>query len=131
MEYLIGLILALAVVALVTVTGLERDRAFYPTVLIVVASYYVLFASMADLTHAVVVESIAAGGFTLIAILGFKKNLWLVALAIAGHGLFDLVHSRLINNPGVPNWWPGFCMAFDVTVGCFLGVRLRRRGLLP
>ena len=130
MEYLIGSIVGLAVVGLATVTGLDRGRAFYATVLIVTASYYVLFASMADFGRAVVTESIAAGGFTLIAILGFKKNLWLVAAAMAGHGVFDLVHSWLINNPGVPHWWPGFCLAFDLIFGGFLAVRLRRPELI-
>ena len=33
MEYLIGVILALAVVALATVIGLDRGRGFYPTLL--------------------------------------------------------------------------------------------------
>jgi hypothetical protein len=42
--YLIGLILALAVAGSATAIGLDRERAFYPTVLMVIASYYVLFA---------------------------------------------------------------------------------------
>lgn len=46
MEYLIGLFLSLAVAGLIVVVGLDREAAFYPTVLIVVASYYVLFAVM-------------------------------------------------------------------------------------
>jgi hypothetical protein len=46
MEYLIGLLLSLAVAGLVAITGLERDRALYPTVLIINASYYLLFAVM-------------------------------------------------------------------------------------
>jgi hypothetical protein len=46
MEYLIGLILSLAVAGLATVVGFDRERAFYPTVMIVIASYYVLFAVM-------------------------------------------------------------------------------------
>ena len=46
MEYLIGLILALAVAGSATAIGLDRERAFYPTVLMVIASYYVLFAVM-------------------------------------------------------------------------------------
>ncbi len=40
MEYLIGLILAVVVAGLATVVGFDRDRAFYPTILIVIASYY-------------------------------------------------------------------------------------------
>ena len=41
MEYLIGLILATSAAGLATVVGFDRERAFYPTVLIVIASYYV------------------------------------------------------------------------------------------
>ena len=46
MEYLIGLLLASAVAGMAAIVGLDRDRAFYPTVLSVIASYYVLFAVM-------------------------------------------------------------------------------------
>jgi hypothetical protein len=47
MEYLIGLILATVVASLAKVIGFDKERAFYPTVLIVIASYYVLFAAVA------------------------------------------------------------------------------------
>ena len=30
---------------------------------------------------------------------------------------FDLLHHWFIENPGVPHWWPGFCLAFNVIVG--------------
>lgn len=129
MEYLIGAILALFVAGLVTVIGLERDRAFYPTVLIVIASYYVLFAVMGASGHTLIVEILVASGFLLCAILGFKKNLWLVAIATAGHGVFDFVHHLIIENPGVPRWWPGFCLAFDVIFGGWLAIGLMMRGL--
>jgi hypothetical protein len=46
MEYLIGLILSLVVAGFAIIVGFDRDRSFYPTVLIVIASYYVLFAVM-------------------------------------------------------------------------------------
>jgi hypothetical protein len=96
---------------------LDRDRAFYPTLLIVIASYYVLFAVMAGSAHALVVESIAMTAFAFAAVAGFKLNLWLVVGALAGHGVFDSVHSHLVTNPGVPTWWPTFCLAFDVSAG--------------
>src|SRR3954470_5341909 len=44
MAYLVGAGLALVVAAFAALTGLDRDRAFYATVLIVVAHYYDLFA---------------------------------------------------------------------------------------
>lgn len=36
------------------------------------------------------------------------------------HGLYDLMHSRLITNPGVPDWYPVWCCAVDVVVGAYL-----------
>jgi hypothetical protein len=124
MEYLIGLLLSLAVAGLVAITGLERDRALYPTVLIINASYYVLFAVMGASGRTLAIEIAVASAFLLIAILGFKRSPWLVAAAIAGHGVFDFFHHSLIENPGVPRWWPGFCLAFDVGFGGYVAVRL-------
>jgi hypothetical protein len=124
MEYAIGLILAISVAALAYVVGFDRDRAFYPTVLMVIASYYILFAAMHGSGATVVVESVVAIGFSLFAIVGFKRSPWWVAAAIAGHGVFDFLHHRLIENPGVPLWWPGFCLAFDVAFGAVIAFRL-------
>ena len=92
--------------------------------LIVIASYYVLFAAMGASGHTLIIESAAASGFLLVAVLGFRKNLWLVVAALIGHGIFDFVHHLFIDNPGVPQWWWGFCLAFDVVLGALLAVRL-------
>lgn len=127
MEYLIGLALSLAVAGAAAVIGFDRERAFYPTVLIVIASYYVLFAVMGASGRTLIVEIVVASGFLLFAVLGFKRNLWLVAGAIVGHGVFDFVHHLFIENVGVPRWWPGFCLAFDVVFGGVLAARLMRR----
>jgi hypothetical protein len=127
MEYLIGLILALAIAGASAIFGFDRDRAFYPTVLIVIASYYVLFALRGATGGTMVVELIAASGFLLAAVIGFKRNLWLVVIALIGHGVFDFAHRWFIENPGVPDWWFGFCLTFDVTIGAYLAVLLMRR----
>ena len=44
MEYLIGVGLALVVCAFATLVGFDRDRVFYPTLVTVIATYYILFA---------------------------------------------------------------------------------------
>jgi hypothetical protein len=112
----IGIGLALLTALFARATGLDRDRAFYPTVLIVSASYYVLFAVMGGSTRAVLVESLGLAGFAALAVVGFRRNLWLVVAALAGHGAFDFVHGRLVANPGVPAWWPAFCLAYDIAL---------------
>jgi len=129
MEYPIGLFLSLAVAGLATMIGLDREAAFYPTVLIVIASYYVLFAVMAASGRTLLLEIVVASGFLVFAIIGYKRNLWLVAVALVGHGVFDVVHHLLIDNPGVPHWWPGFCLVFDVILGGLLAVHLLTRRL--
>jgi hypothetical protein len=126
MEYLIGLVLAAAVAGLATAVGFDRERAFYPTVLIVIASYYVLFAAMDASSRTLIIESAVASGFLLVAVLGFRKNFWFIVAALVGHGVFDSVHHLVIDNPGVPHWWPGFCLVFDGFLGVFLAVHLIR-----
>jgi hypothetical protein len=125
-EYLIGLILSVAVAGFATAIGLDRERAFYPTVLMVIASYYVLFAVMGGSSRALLIEIVVASVFLLLAVVGFKRSLWFAVAAIVGHGVFDFVHQRFIENPGVPHWWPGFCLTFDVIFGAWLAVRLMR-----
>lgn len=124
MEYLVGVVLSLAVAAFAALSSFDRDRAFYPTVLIVVASYYVLFAAMGASTTVLTLETLPTIGFATVAVLGFKKSPWFAAIGIAGHGVFDSVHHLLITNPGVPRWWPGFCLSFDIALGCLLVLRL-------
>jgi hypothetical protein len=126
MEYLIGLILSLAVAGFAAIVGFDRERAFYPTVLIVIASYYVLFATMGGSRHTLTIETIVAGGFLLLAVIAFKTNFWVIVAALIGHGIFDSLHRFFIDNPGVPHWWSGFCLAFDTFLGVFVAVRLIR-----
>jgi hypothetical protein len=124
MAYVIGIVLALAVSTYATALRLDRDRAFYPTLLIAIASLYVLFAAMAGSCRAVVVESLLAAVFVAAASLGFRRSLWLVAAALAAHGAQDLFHARLVVNPGVPAWWPAFCSSYDLAAAGYLAWRL-------
>lgn len=120
MGYFVGAILALSIGLGATFVGLDRDRAFYPTVMIAIALYYALFAVMGGSSHALAMESIAIVVFVAASVAGFRKSLWLVVVALAAHGLFDLVHGGLIVNPGVPVWWPRFCLAYDVVAAAYL-----------
>ena len=90
MDYLIGVGLALSVSLLARIAGLDRDRAFYPTVMIVIASYYGLFAVMGGSMPALGMESVAIAAFL------------------------------LVTNPGVPVWWPKFCLTYDITAAGYL-----------
>ena len=126
MEYVVAVILGLAVAGFAAASGFDRDRAFYPTVLIVIGSYYSLFAVMGASSYSTLGIEIAVGlVFSVFALLGFKRSMWVAAAGIAGHGLFDfLVHPVLVTNPGMPVWWPGFCGTIDIVLGGWLAIRL-------
>jgi hypothetical protein len=124
--YLIGAVLALAVGGLGTVVGLDRDRAFYPTIMVVIAAYYVLFAVMGGSTHALLADTAVATVFLVVALIGFKYSLWLVVAALAAHGIMDFFHGQLIANPGVPVWWPAWCLGYDVVAAGYLAFLLVR-----
>ncbi|TXI11740.1 MAG: hypothetical protein E6Q76_02005 [Rhizobium sp.] len=126
MDILIGIGLALAVSLMARVVGLDRERGFYPVVMIVIASYYVLFAVMDGSVQALIPEAIGMSIFSLAAVWGFRQNLWIVVIALAGHGLFDLLHADIISNHGVPMWWPTFCGAYDLVAAAALAMLLRR-----
>ena len=127
MGYVIGGLLALLVAGVARRVGLDRDRAFYPTVLIVVGSYYVLFAVMGGSPRAVVLESGVMAVFALTAVAGLKYSSWLVVGGLAAHGIFDHWHPQVVSNAGVPEWWPAFCMAYDIGAALALAFA----GLLP
>ena len=129
MPYVVGIALSLGVGLFARRVGLDRDRAFYPTVLIVVALYYVLFAAMSGSPYTVFAESVVMIGFAIAAVAGFKSSTWIVVGGLAGHGVFDAVHGYILENSGVPVWWPAFCFAYDVgAAGALAWLIQRRRG---
>ena len=131
MALLVGVFLALVVGLFATGTGLDRDRAFYPTVTIVIAFLYALFAIMGASPRALVLESVAGVVFLAMAVWGFRSSLWIVVIALAAHGVFDSVHGRIMSNPGVPAWWPPFCLAYDVTAAGYLAWLLKTERIRP
>lgn len=127
MEFLVGLTLALGVSLGATVAGLDRDRAFYTSVALAVGTYYILFAVVGGSSEALIQEIAAYAVLATVAVLGFRRNFWLVVVALVGHGVFDVFHAHLIVNDGVPTYWPMFCASYDVMAGLYLALLLRRR----
>jgi hypothetical protein len=126
MPYVIGVVLSVGVAVFARSVGFDRDRAFYPTVMIVIASYYVLFAAMSGSVQTVLRESIVMIGFAVAAVIGFKSSPWIVVGALAGHGVFDALHGKVIENSGVPAWWPAWCLSYDLGAAAGLAWLIKR-----
>jgi len=110
MEYVVGTVLALGVVVFARVFGFDRDRVFYPVLLIVTASYYDLFAVLGGSGETLVAETVILSLFVVVAVIGFKTNLWVVVGALVGHGTMDFFswrHDRQSRPPGLPASRPG------------------------
>lgn len=126
LPYIVGIVLSIAVAVFARSVGFDRDRAFYPAVLIVVASYYVLFAAMTGSVETVLFESILMTLFVVAAVAGFKGSPWIVVGGLAAHGVQDAVHRFIVANAGVPAWWPAWCLAYDVGAAAALAWLLVR-----
>src|SRR5690242_14720337 len=122
MEYAIGVIIAATVGLFASVIGFDKERSFYPVVLIVIAAYYILFAAIAKSMDALLAEALPMLLFVAAAGIGFRRTPWIVVAGLALHGVFDLIHHAVITNPGVPAWWPGFCLAYDLTAAVYFAV---------
>jgi hypothetical protein len=80
---------------------------------------------MGGSSQALTIELIISLGFIAVATWGFKRNLWLVVGALAGHGIYDFLHGYLFSNPGVPHFWAGFCLTYDVVAAGYLAWLLK------
>jgi hypothetical protein len=123
----VGVLLAGGIAALAKFTRFDEDRSFYSTVLVIIAAYYVLFAVLGGSRHALVWELVIAVAFSTVAIVGALFLPTLVGAGIIAHGLFDLVHDAIIENSGVPTWWPSFCGSIDVLLGLWVIILTRSR----
>ncbi|MDC0435209.1 hypothetical protein OAM69_06185 [bacterium] len=100
------------------ITRFDRDASFYPSILIFIASFYVLFAVMEG--HSVYRELLIASMFFVTAIFGAYKSLFIVGLGIIAHGVYDIIHVIVFSQNVAPIWWPSFCAAVDLALGLWV-----------
>ncbi|MEO8562310.1 MAG: DJ-1/PfpI family protein [bacterium] len=125
MSYAIGILLAVLTIVLGVSARFER-RTFVAIMACVNATYYVLFAVIDGASRAILVETALSLGFMALALVGFRRDLRVLAAVLAGHGVLDLVHPHLVANTGVPVWWPSFCLTFDVTAALLVLLLVHR-----
>ena len=127
MDIIVGITLALLLCGAAAGLGMDRERVFYPAVLIATASYYVAFAVIDGRNEVMLSELAIAAVFIAGAVAGFRRNQWITVIALAGHGVMDVFHHDLVHNTGVPHSWPGFCLSFDVTAAALVALVMLAR----
>jgi hypothetical protein len=127
MEYIVGIILALLFCGAAAWLGMDRERVFYPAVVMAVASYYLAFAVVDGRSEVMLSEVAIAAVFIAGAVAGFKYSPWIAVVALGGHGVMDGLHHLLVHNASVPRSWPGFCGSFDVTAAVLVALVMLAR----
>lgn len=121
-EALIGA--AVGVLTIVTARIIRGEGWLYSLGLLTLPGLYAFFALQAGEQAVGVKEMIygvpyvVAGLF--FAFVSFRRSAVVVGVFWLLHGLYDLAHSQLFTNPGVPGWYPIFCFVVDVVVGSYL-----------
>lgn len=124
MNYVVGILLSLVTCGVALLLPAGRDRWFFPAMVVVIVLFDVWFALMGGDRNALLFEAAILFAYLMTALLSYKFSLWLAVVALAAHGAFDLTHFMFFQNKGIPAWWPGFCMTFDVIAALFLGAML-------
>jgi len=115
---------AVGVLTIVTARILRGQRWLYSLGLLTLPSLYALFALQAGDQAAGIKEMIYGLPYItaglVFAFVSIRRSAIIVGALWIFHGVYDLMHSQLITNAGVPRWYPVFCFTVDVVIGAYL-----------
>ena len=115
---------AVGVLTIVLTRIIRGQRWLYSLGLLTLPSLYALFALQAGEQAVGVKELIYGIPFLVVGLVFALKSVRHSAVVVGAfwilHGLYDLTHSRLITNAGVPGWYPVWCFSVDVVIGAYL-----------
>jgi hypothetical protein len=95
----------------------------YALGLALIAAIYIGFAVADGRPKVIVVESIVASAFVVIAAVAITVSVWLIVFGLVGHGLKDLWQHRrqFVANT---RWWPPFCLVVDWVAAAMIAVAI-------
>ncbi len=115
---------AAGVLTIFLARAIRGQRWLYSIGLLVLPGLYALFALRAGEPAVGLKEMIYGIPFVaaglVFAFVSVRHSAVVVGAFWMLHGLYDVVHGRLLANPGVPGWYPVWCCAVDVVVGAYL-----------
>jgi hypothetical protein len=121
-EALIGA--AVGVLTIVSARFIRGERWLYSLGLLILPGIYAFFALRAGEQGVGIKEMIYGVPYVVaglvFALASIRKSAVVVGVFWLLHGLYDLVHSQLITNTGVPVWYPVFCFVVDAVIGSYL-----------
>ena len=115
---------AVGILTIVFARFIRGDRWVYSVGLVTLPSLYASFAlrvsepavSLKEMIYGI--PYVVAGLF--FAFVSVRQSAVVVGGLWLLHGLYDLVHSQIITNPGVPRGYPIFCFVVDALIGAYV-----------
>ena len=115
---------AVGVLTIVLARVIRGQHWVYSLGLLTLPTLYASFALRAGEQAVAVKEMIYGIPFVLGGLIFAMVNVRYSAVMVGAlwilHGLYDLTHSQLITNSGVPDWYPVWCFSVDVVIGAYL-----------
>ena len=123
--FLAGIGLGGATVTVMAIGGVLRQCVTWATTRMAIASFYVVFAIKTGDTSEIVIHTLLATGFAILAIMGARASAWVLAAAPLVHGIFDISVGRVLANRE-PGWWGPLRLGIDAALAAVLAVMLWR-----
>ena len=121
-EALIGA--AVGVLTILVARFIRGERWLYSLGLLTLPGLYASFALQAGEPAVGVKEMIYGVPYVVaglvFAFVSVRQSAVVVGIFWLLHGLYDLVHSHLVTNTGVPGWYSIFCFVVDAVIGSYL-----------
>ena len=125
--FLIGILLALALVGLARRYRPKKERYLYAIGLVIAAVVYLVLGVVggADSTW-LGIEAFGVLLYSTAAWAGLRRP-WLLAIGWAAHVAWDLaLHLSGLGSEYTPNWYPWFCVSFDLIVAVAVLLSIKR-----
>jgi hypothetical protein len=115
---IVGLSSSILLVILLVMLKQFEKQLIYGMILVGIGFIYIGF-SWSDLTS-LIITSVQAFVFLLLAYFGTKKNTYILALGYFLHGGWDIGYSLFDKAGLVPPHYDVFCLSFDFIIGIYL-----------
>ncbi|MEP7107449.1 MAG: DUF6010 family protein [Ferruginibacter sp.] len=115
---IIGISSGILTIVIIAILKMLDKQAMYALILSGIGFLYVGF-TWTDIPT-LIVTSIQAILFLLVAYFGIKKNLYFLAAGYFLHGLWDIAYVQFHGSNLIPPHYDIFCLSIDFTIGLYL-----------
>lgn len=121
---IIGILSGFLTILVIVIMKLKDKPAIYSMILTGIGFLYVGY-TWSD-TPSLLICSLQAICFLLLAYFGIKKNLYFLIAGYFLHGTWDMAYNLFSNSDLIPPHYDMFCLSIDFTIGFYLIFLIRR-----